>query len=176
MVEAVLHKPLTDVEGLGDHGGGGAALVLPGGGQDSGQLVVPGQTVDPALNQNKPELGIPVLPVPLKMFPDGNCLLDQVVAVLGQLWGHALALQDAQNLVAGDETDLSNTMGVPEDNTNLGRGQTLLGQLEDLVLHLIAGDLQPLRNRPPVRKCRLADALSRRVHPTHTGSLLTSLS
>ena len=85
-------------------------------------------------------------------------------------------------------------MGVPEDNTNLGRGQTLLGQLEDLVLHLVTGDLQPLRNRPmegiilvsfqggvchgcppPVGKCRLADALSRRVHPTHTGSLLTSL-
>ena len=37
----MLHKPLTDVEGLGDHGGGGAALVLPGGGQDAGQLVVP---------------------------------------------------------------------------------------------------------------------------------------
>lgn len=38
---SVLHKPLTDVEGLGDHGGGGAALVLPGGGQDAGELVVP---------------------------------------------------------------------------------------------------------------------------------------
>ena len=85
-------------------------------------------------------------------------------------------------------------MGVPKDNTNLGRGQTLLGQLEDLVLDLVAGDLQPLGNRPveerilisflleachgcppPVGKSRLADALSRRVHPTHTGSLLTSL-
>merc|ERR550532_3342780 len=82
---------------------------------------------------------------------------DQVIAVLGQLWGHALALQDAQDLVAGDEPDLRNTVRVPEDNTNLGRGKALLGQLEDLVLDLIAGDLQPLRNRPPVRKCRLAD-------------------
>ena len=40
----MLHKPLT-AEGLGDHGGGGAALVLPGGGQDAGQLVVPEITI-----------------------------------------------------------------------------------------------------------------------------------
>merc|ERR1719250_227528 len=73
------------LDGLGDHGGGGAALVLPGWGQNAGQLVVPGQAVDPALNQNEPELGIPVLPVPLKMLPDGDGLLDQVVAILGQL-------------------------------------------------------------------------------------------
>ena len=39
-------------------------------------------------------------------------------------------------------------MRVPEDNTNLGWSQTLLGQLEDLVLDLVTGDLQPLRNRP----------------------------
>ena len=30
------------LDGLGDHGGGGAALVLPGWGQNAGQLVVPG--------------------------------------------------------------------------------------------------------------------------------------
>ena len=66
----------------------------------------PGQTVDPALNQNQPELGISILPVPLKMLPDGDCLLDQMVAILGQLWSHALALQDAQDLVTSDEPDL----------------------------------------------------------------------
>ena len=62
--------------------------------------------MDPALNQNEPELGIPVLPVPLKMLPDGDSLLDQVVAILGQLRGHALALQDTEDLVASNETDL----------------------------------------------------------------------
>ena len=66
----------------------------------------PGQTVDPALNQNQPELGISILPVPLEMLPDGDCLLDQMVAILGQLWSHALALQDAQDLVTSDEPDL----------------------------------------------------------------------
>ena len=62
--------------------------------------------MDPALNQNEPELGISVLPVPLKMLPDGDGLLDQVVAILGQLRSHALALQDTEDLVAGNETDL----------------------------------------------------------------------
>ena len=62
--------------------------------------------MDPALNKNESELGVLVLPVPLKMLPDGDGLLDQVVAVLGQLGGHALALQDTQNLVASDEANL----------------------------------------------------------------------
>ena len=62
--------------------------------------------MDPALNQNQPELGISVLPVPLKMLPDGDCLLDQVVAIFGQLWSHALALQDTQDLVPSDKPDL----------------------------------------------------------------------
>ena len=63
--------------------------------------------MDPALNQNEPELGISVLPVPLKMLPDGDGLLDQVVAILGKLGSHALALQDAEDLVASNETDLN---------------------------------------------------------------------
>ena len=67
---------------------------------------VPGQPVDPALHKNESELGVLVLPIPLKMLPDRDCLLDQVVAVLGQLGGHALALQDTQNLVASDEANL----------------------------------------------------------------------
>ena len=49
---------------------------------------------------------------------------------------------------------LCNTVRVSEDNTNLGWSQTLLGQLEDLVLDLVTGDLQPLRNRP--REWKLA--------------------
>ena len=73
--------------------------------------------MDPALNQNEPELSIPVLPVPLKMLPDGDGLLDQVVAVLGQLGGHALALQDTQNLVASDEANLKKRKGALNRNS-----------------------------------------------------------
>ena len=68
--------------------------------QDYGNYrILPGQSVDPTLHKNQPELGIPVLPVPLQMLPDGDGLLDQVVAILGQLRSHALALQDAEDVM-----------------------------------------------------------------------------
>ena len=70
------------------------------------------------------------------MFPDGHRLLDQVVTVLRQLWSHALRFQDAEDFVTGDEADLGHAVRVPQDDTNLGWSQTLLGQLEDLVFYL----------------------------------------
>lgn len=69
-------------------------------------LLLPGESVDSALDKNKSELSVLVLPVPLKMLPDGHGLLDQIVAVLGELWGHTLALEDAEDLVASDESHL----------------------------------------------------------------------
>ena len=69
-------------------------------------LHIPGESVDPALDKNESELRVLILPVPLEMLPDGHCLLDQVVAVLGELRGHALPLQDAEDLVASDESHL----------------------------------------------------------------------
>ena len=62
--------------------------------------------MDSALNKNESELGVLVLPVSLKMLSDGDGLLDQIVAVLGQSGGHALAFQDTEDLVASNETDL----------------------------------------------------------------------
>ena len=49
-------------------------------------------------------------------IPDGHGLLDEVVAVLGDSGGHALALQDAQDLVAGDEADLNIRVRRVEDS------------------------------------------------------------
>lgn len=67
---------------------------------------------------------------------------------------------------------LCNTVGVPEDDTDLGRGQALLGQLEDLVLHLLAGHLHPLGDGAPVRQRGLGDTLARCVHSTHCSGLM----
>jgi hypothetical protein len=38
--------------------------------------------VDPALNKDKPEFGVLILPVPLQMLPNRHCLLDEEVQVL----------------------------------------------------------------------------------------------
>ena len=62
---------------------------------------------------------------------------------------------------------LSDSVGIPENDTNLGGSQTLLGELEDLLRHLVARHLHPSRHRAPVRQGRLGDTLSRCVHTTH---------
>ena len=58
-------------------------LLLPGGRELLGALVVASKTVDPALHNNKPEFGVLVLPVPLQMLPNRHRLLDEEVQVLG---------------------------------------------------------------------------------------------
>ena len=44
-----------------------------------------------------------------------------------------------------DNLDLGDTVGVTEDNTDLGRSGTLTGELADLVDDLLGGGLQPCR-------------------------------
>lgn len=60
---------------LCDKGGGGGALVAPGGGQDTDGLVVAGQTVDTGLDQNEAELGVLVLAVALEVLADSDGLV-----------------------------------------------------------------------------------------------------
>ena len=127
--------------------------------------------MDPGLDENKPELGILVLAVALQMLADGDGLLDQVVDVLGQGRGHPLGLEDAQDLVAGHESDLCDTVGVTEDHADLGRGQTLLGKLEDLVLDVVGGQLEPCGHGATVREGGLGDSLAGSVHATHGETL-----
>ena len=53
-------------------------------------------------------------------------IIYQVVDVLRKIRGQSLGLEDPEDLVAGHESDLSNSVTVSEDDTDLGRGQTLL--------------------------------------------------
>ena len=123
--------------------------------------------MDPGLDQNQPELGVLVLAVPLQVLADADGLLDEVVDVLWKVGSQTLALQDSQDLVAGDESHLGDTVAVPENDADLGRGQTLLRQLEDLLLDVVGGELQPVGDGAAVGERRLRDALAGRVHTTH---------
>ena len=58
-------------------------------------------------------------------------------------------------------------MGIPKDDADLGGGETLLGQLEDLVLHLVAGHLHPLGDGAPVGQRGLGNTLAWCVHTAH---------
>ena len=69
--------------------------------------ILPGQPVDSGLDENKTELGIPVLPVLLQMLADGHGLLDEEVQILWNIGSQTLWLQDTQNLVASNKTHLN---------------------------------------------------------------------
>jgi hypothetical protein len=77
-----------------------------------------------------------------------------------------------QDLVASDKTHLSNSMRVPEDDTDLGWSHTFLGQLEDLILDLVTSQLEPVWNRTTIRQSRLGNTLTGSVHTTHGSEII----
>jgi hypothetical protein len=52
-----------------------------------------------------------------------------------------LGLEDTENLVTGDETNLRNAVRVTESYADLRRGQALAGELDDLLNDLIRSRL-----------------------------------
>ena len=121
----------------------GGRLILESSWQGLHTLVVPGKAVDTALHQNQAELGILVFAILVQVLPHGHCLLDQVVQILRESWCHAVGLEDSQHVVASHSLDLWHTEAVSQGDTNLGRSQTLLGQLADVINHIIRLHLQP---------------------------------
>jgi hypothetical protein len=55
-----------------------------------------------------------------------------------------VSLQDPQDLVSRDEPHLGNAVRVTEGDTDLGRGETLTGELDDLVDDVFGGGLEPV--------------------------------
>lgn len=66
-----------------------------------------------------------------------------------------------------DNLDLGNTVGVTEDNTNLGRSGTLLGELADVVNNLLGGGLEPSGRSARVGESGGGNALALAVKTTH---------
>ncbi len=94
------------------------------------------------------------------MLAHRDGLLDEVVEVLGDLGSKTLRLEDTEDLVTGDETDLSDTLRVTELNTDLRRGHALTGELGDLLDNLLGGGLEPRGGSAAVRQSRGGDTLS----------------
>jgi len=93
--------------------------------------------VDAGLDENEAELGVFVLAVALEVLADSDGLLDQHVEVLWDFRGQAVALEDSQNLVAGDDLDLCDAVGVAECDTDLRGSGAFAGELADLVHDLV---------------------------------------
>jgi hypothetical protein len=154
-------------EYLCDHGAGSGALVSPGRRKDADGLVVAGETVDAGFDENETKLGVLVLSVSLEMLANSDSLLDQHVEVLRNLGSEAIGLEDSENLVTSDHLDLSDTMAVTENNTNLTRSCTLLGKLANLVNNLIRGCLQPRRSGAGIGYSTCANSLAITMKATH---------
>jgi len=112
---------------LCNQGAGSSALVSPGGWEGTDGLVVAGQTVNTGLDENEAELGVLVLAVALEMLADGDSLLDKHVQVFWNLWCKTIAAENAEDLVPCDDLNLRNSVGIPQDNTNLRWGGTFAG-------------------------------------------------
>jgi hypothetical protein len=123
--------------------------------------------MDTGLDKNQTILGVLVLSVTFQVLTDGDSLLDQVVKIFGNLRSKTVRLEDTEDLVTGDGLDLGNAVGVTENNTNLSRGETLLGILANHVNNLIGGGLDPRSRSATIGEGRRGNTLTRSVHATH---------
>jgi hypothetical protein len=88
-----------------------------------------------------------------------------------------VGLEDSQNAVTSDNLDLGNTVRVTENDTNLRRGSTLLGELADLLNDLVGGSLEPGGRGARVGESGGRNALSLAVKSTHlVGAVVVMMS
>ena len=128
---------------LGYHGGGGCTLILPVGRKFSGHAVISSQTVDTAFNKNKTEFRILVLSVYFQVLTYLDSLFDKHVKILRDFRSQSISLKDAYDLLTSDTLNLSNTVRIPQNHTDLTGGQTLFCQLANLLLNISSADLEP---------------------------------
>jgi len=122
---------------------GGLSLVLPAGRKGLDTTVVASQSVDLRFVQDQTKLRVLVLGVLLQVLTDGDGLLDQMMQVFRDRRRQLLGLQDTEDLGSGDVADLRDSEGITKGDTDLRRGETLLGELADVL-----GDFNRLHLQP----------------------------
>ncbi len=65
-----------------------------------------------AFNKNESELAILILSISLKMLPDVDSLLDEVVEILWNFGGETVFLQDSEDLASSDALNLGDSVVV----------------------------------------------------------------
>lgn len=123
--------------------GSSSRFVLPGWWQDGNSSVVSCQSVDSRFDQNQSEFSILVLSVSFQVLSNRDSLSDQVVQVFWDLWGQTVRLQDSHDLVTSDETSLSDTVSISQQDTDLRWSQTLSGVLDDLFNNRLRRQFEP---------------------------------
>jgi hypothetical protein len=62
-------------------------------------------------------------------------------------------LENTKDLVTGNKSHLGDAVRITEGNTDLGWGQTLTGELADVLNNIIGGGLEPRRGCTAIWKC-----------------------
>lgn len=80
--------------------------------------------MDSALDDNQVEFAAGVSVVSLEMLSHGDSLLDKLEEIFRKSWGASVLLKDSEDLLAGDESNLGNTVLISEGHADLGWGHT----------------------------------------------------
>ncbi len=89
-------------------------MVFPVGRQLLRESVIPGYSVDSALDQDQSELGVLVLPIPLQVLTNRDGLLDQMEQVFRDLRSQSVLLENSEDLRPSDVLDLRYSMSISE--------------------------------------------------------------
>lgn len=85
---------------------------------------------------------------------------------------HTVGFEDSEDLVAGDDLDLSDAVAIAQDNTNLRRRSALSCELANVVDNRVWRGLEPCRHCSRVWDGGGTDTLSFAVKTTHGGGFL----
>ena len=145
----IFFKKRTD---LCDEGRSGLSFILPSRAELLGALVVTSKTVNTRFNENETELGVLVFAITFQMLADLDGLLDQVVQIFRDGGSQTVSLQDANQFGSCDTLDLTYSMRITENDANLSRSKTLLGQFTDLFANFFTLNFKPARCAAAVRQ------------------------
>ena len=73
-------------------------------------------------NQNQSEFTVFIGSLGLDMLSDVNSFLDKMVKIFWDGWSNSVNLQNSENFLSGDATDLGDTVLISEEDTNLRWG------------------------------------------------------
>merc|ERR1740120_105827 len=101
------------------------------------------------------------------MLPDRHSLLDEEIQILWKVWCQSVRLEDPQNLASCDVADQRNAEAVAQGHADLRRRQALLGELANVVAHVVGLHLDPCRGLATVGDRRGGDTLALAIHAAH---------
>ena len=142
-------------------------LVSPGWWESLHIAVVTSESVNTRFGHNESELGILILAELLQMLSDLYSLFDEVVEIFWKVWSESLLLQDSEDFASSDALHLGDSVAISESDADLGRGEALLRQLDNLINEVVRRNSNPAWSCLSVREASACDTLALRVHSAH---------